>query len=415
MLQAQVYIVGMRPGSLEISERALAILETAEVVVGGKLLLAALALLSTLERPINPPRQIPISGPLSEVLTKVRSCLHRRVVVLADGDPLFYGFGRRLVEALGADAVTILPNITTLQLAAARLRLPWHDIETVSLHGRNDFMPLFAALVRCTKVAVFTDATNTPAAIAQALLQKGAMGFTMTVLEDLDTSQERIRTLAPEEVWDLEFSALNLVLVQREYPPEHALGLGIPDHLYMHENNLITKQAVRAAGLSMLHILPHHTVWDLGAGCGSVAIEASHLACRGRVFAVEKHRRRVSMIKENLRRFGAYLVEVVRGEMPNSLQDLPTPDCIFIGGGLGTSKEDAEHIMDIATDRLKHGGRLVLHCILLETLLRAKTYLETRGWVFGITQLQASTSDRLAGDLRFQAQNPVFILWAEKP
>lgn len=415
MLQHPVHIVGMRPGSLEISERALAVLEQAEVVVGGKRLLAALALISTVERPINPPRQIPVSGSLDEIIAKIRSSLHRRVVVLADGDPLFYGFGRKLVEALGEDQVAVLPNLTTLQLAAARLRLPWQELETVSLHGRDDYGPLFSAIMRRGRVAVFTDGRNTPAAIAQALLQKGAEGFSMTVFEDLDTSQERIRTLEPAEVWDLEFSPLNLVLVQRSYPPETELGLGIPDHLYMHEKGLITKQAVRAAGLSMLHVLPGHTVWDLGAGCGSVAIEASHLASRGRVYAVERNRRRVSMIKENLRRFGALLVEVMRGEMPGVIEDLPTPDRIFIGGGLGTDAETAEHILDMATGKLKHGGRLVLHCILLETLLRAKSYLEAKGWAFGITQLQASTSDRLAGDLRFQAQNPVFILWAEKP
>ncbi len=121
------------------------------------------------------------------------------------------------------------------------------------------------------------------------------------------------------------------------------------------------------------------------------------------------------MIKENRTPLRGQLVEVVRGDMPGALEGLPTPDRIFIGGGLGTDEETAEHILDIATGALKHGGKLVLHCILLETLLRAKRYVEAKGWNFGITQLQASTSDRLAGDLRFQAQNPVFILWAEKP
>ncbi|MGE4504909.1 MAG: precorrin-6y C5,15-methyltransferase (decarboxylating) subunit CbiE [Desulfovibrionaceae bacterium] len=417
MLTPPIHIVGMRPGSLDISCRAMQVLEQAEVVVGGKRLLAALALLSTPERPLEPRRQIPVAGPLEEVIAKVRANRHRRVVVLADGDPLFYGFGRRLVEALGPEAVNVLPNVCTLQLAAARLRLPWHDIETVSLHGRSDYSPLFSAITRRDKVAVFTDHENTPAAIAQALLQKGAEGFTMTVLEDLDTSQERIRTLEPAEVWDLEFSPLNLVLLQRLHAPDAdtmQLGLGIPDHLYMHEKGLITKQAVRAAGLSLLRVLPHHTVWDLGAGCGSVAIEASHLASRGRVVAVERQRRRASMIRENVRRFGAWGVEVVRGDMPGALEGLPTPDRVFLGGGLGTDAENAEHILDVATSALKHGGRLVAHCILLETLLRAKTYVEAKGWYYGITQMQTSTSDRLAGDLRFQAQNPVFILWTEK-
>ncbi|MEF2145707.1 MAG: precorrin-6y C5,15-methyltransferase (decarboxylating) subunit CbiE [Desulfovibrionaceae bacterium] len=410
-----IHVIGMRPGSLELGPREWSILERSQVIAGGKRLLAACALASTPERPIRPEKQIPITGSLDAVIRLIDRHKDKRVAVLADGDPLFFGFGRKLVDDLGADRVIIHPNVTTLQVAAARLRIPWNSIETVSLHGRDDFTPFYAAISRADRVAVYTGPDNGPAALAEALLNRGADGFTMTVLEDLDTPQERIRRLTPEQTWDAEFSPLNLVIIERSHPPEIPLHLGVPDQLYMHEKGLITKQAVRAAGLGMLGVAQGHTVWDLGSGCGSVAIEASHLAAHGLVYAVEKNRRRAGMIRENVRRFGAWLVEVVRGEAPECLEKLPDPDRIFIGGGLGPESGDGQQLLDVACRRLKRGGRIVIHCILLESLLRAKARFEEQKWPFGATQIMASTTDPLAGDLRFKAHNPVFILWAEKP
>ena len=411
-----VHIVGMYPGSLGLTDRARSVLRRAQAVAGGKRMLMALAALSTDDCPIKPDKLVPLGGDLEGGVERIRQLSRTmRVCVLADGDPLFFGLGRKLVDALGDEAVIILPNVTTLQVAASRLKTPWNDIPAVSLHGRDDYHPLFSALTRYDRVAVFTDSRNTPAAIAEALLKRGVEGLSMTVLEDLDTPQERIRTLTLEEVWDCTFAALNLVLLARHYPPETPLHLGMPDHYYLHEADCITKQAVRACGLAMLAVQPTSVIWDLGAGSGSVAIEASHLARLGRVFAVEKNRRRASMIKENVRRFGAWLVEVLRGDMPECLDELPNPDRIFIGGGLGGPDGRGKAVLAEACNRLLPGGRLVAHCVLLDTLHLAKAFLEEQGWNFGVTQLQASTADRLAGDLHFKAQNPVFIIWAEKP
>ena len=411
-----VHIVGMYPGSLGLTDRARAVLCRAQAVAGGKRMLMSLDALSTADCPIRPDKLIPLGGDLDGSIERIRQLSRTmRVCVLADGDPLFFGLGRKLVDALGDEAVIILPNVTTLQVAAARLKTPWHDIPAISLHGRDDYFPLFSALTRYDSVAVFTDAVNSPTAIAEALLTKGIEGLSMTVLEDLDTPQERIRTLTLEEIWDCDFSSLNLVLLTRHYPPETQLHLGMPDHYYLHEADCITKQAVRASGLAMLAVHPESVIWDLGSGSGSVAIEASHLAWRGRVFAVEKNRRRASMIRENVRRFGAWLVEPLRGEMPECLDELPNPDRIFIGGGLGGKEGRGLAILTEACNRLLSGGRLVAHCVLLDTLQQTKAFLEEQGWNFGVTQLQASTADRLGGDLHFKAQNPVFIIWAEKP
>lgn len=417
LIPKPVHILGLRPGSLSLPERGEAIIRRANVLVGGRRLLAACALACPPDRPLAAERQIPVTAPLDAVIRKIRAAHAegKEVAVLADGDPLFFGFGRRLIEELGAGNVVVHPNVSTVQLAAARLKIPAQDIAAVSLHGRDDFFPLLRAVAKFDRVAVFTDETNTPSAIARALLEKGATGMFMTVLEDLDTPQEVVRRLTPEEVWDMRFSPLNLVLVERSYPPEIPLHLGVPDHFYFHEKELITKLPVRAAGLAMLGVLPDSTVWDLGAGCGAVAIEASHLASEGRVFAVERENRRVATIRENIRRMGAFGVEVRRGEMPDCLAALPDPDRIFLGGGLGGESNRDNRLLETACGRLRSGGRIVVHCILLDTLLSAKAWIQGLGWAFGVTQVQASTTDELAGDLRFKAQNPVFILWAEKP
>lgn len=404
-----VRIIGLAPGSLSFPPSAHQVLDEADLVVGGKRLLAACSFSGS--------ETLPIAGPLGPIMDTVRTAAEagRRVVVLADGDPLFFGIGKRLGEELGRDNLVVEPNVSTVQVAAARMGLPWHAMDFVSLHGRDDFSPLYAALVRADLIAVFTDTVNTPAEVARALLERGADCFTMTVLEDLGTPDERIRLLPLPDTWGMDFSPLNLVILERQYPPEIELTLGIPDHFYLHQKNLITKLPVRAAGLAHLNVEPDSTIWDLGAGSGAVSIEASHLARRGRVFAVERHKTRAAMIRENIRRTGAWLVDTVLGSTPGCLADLPDPDRIFIGGGLGGSSNEETSLLEVACQRLKPRGRMVVHTILLDSLHEAKAHFQKLGWHFGVTQLQASATDSLAGDLRFKAQNPVFVLWAEKP
>jgi len=408
-----VRIIGLPPGSLIPTESTASALAEADLVVGGTRLLKACP--NTLIP--ESAHRLAITGPLKPIIEAVRKNARkgRKVVVLADGDPLFFGIGKRLGEELGRENLLVEPSLSTMQLAAARLALPWQDMDFVSLHGRDDFSPLYAALVRADLIAVFTDAENTPAEVARALIERGADCFSMTVLEDLGAPDELIRPLALRETWGMEFSPLNLVILERQYPPEIPLSLGIPDHFYLHQKNLITKLPVRAAGLAHLSVAPDSTVWDLGAGCGSVSIEASHLARRGRVFAVERNKTRAAMIRENIRRTGAWLVDVVLGDMPGSLDGLPEPDRIFIGGGLGGEANQDSVLLDIACRKLAPRGRMVVHCILLDSLHTAKDHFQSLGWHFGVTQLQASATDSLAGDLRFKAQNPVFVLWAEKP
>ncbi|THB65117.1 MAG: precorrin-6y C5,15-methyltransferase (decarboxylating) subunit CbiE [Desulfovibrio sp.] len=399
-----ILVVGLGLDPDNLPEQHVGHIEHATVLVGGKRQLAAFE--------DHPAEKIEITSPLSRILEQIKEAENNRldVVVLADGDPLFFGIGNTLVRELGPDHVTVLPNVTSVQTAAARLKIPLQDIRTVSLHGRGDFRPLLSALLADKWVAVLTDADNVPSALAQSLLDKGVDYYTMWVFEDLESGKEKVASYSLEQAAHTTFSRLNIVIFERRGDPEVALGLGIPDHEFARERNLITKQPVRAAGLAALRLHAGHTVWDLGAGCGAVGVEASVLACRGRVYAVEKKGERVSHIRENARRMGALLVEPVHGTMPACLADLPDPDRIFVGGGLGRSSE----VLEAACDRLVSGGRIVVHCVLFSSLAQARQTFETLGWPHEVTMVHPSLGEALGGDMRLKAENPVFIVAADK-
>jgi len=400
----KVHIVGLGVDHGDLTPIISRRIQSAEVLVGGDRLLAMFQ--------DHPGVKVPIKSPLGDVIERINQelKLHRDVVVLADGDPGFFGIGKRLIDDFGKDTVIIYPNVTTLQIAASRLKIPWHDIHTVSLHGRKDLQSLLTALVRNDRVAVFTDPNFHPAKIADELKHKGVDTFKIYVFEDLGTESEQIRCFELREVAKQSFSPLNFVILERTKPPEISLSLGLDDDLYLHQKGLITKKEIRAAGLSALKIEPLHTLWDLGAGCGSVAIEVSLLAYEGIVLAVEKDLERVQLIRKNIRRMGAYGVKVIHGEMPGCLESLPDPDRVFIGGGMGKDNR----VLEEACKRLKPGGNLVLHLVLMSSLARAKDYLKALEWPFSITQVQVSRSKSTAGDQRLDALNPVFIFSSTK-
>ncbi len=435
-----------------------AALAQAQVLAGGARLLESFA--------EHPGQRIVIGAALNTALHEMDAYRARglRVAVLADGDPLFFGIGARLAQHFGPDALRVLPAASCLQQAAARLALPWQDARCVSLHGRNDYRPLASALRDALRtgspVCVLTDGRNTPGAIARFLTERGVTGLRLHAFADMGSPDERHATftLPPAEqrpgnhaagqdvVAELaELDALGgnctVLLTPRAAPalsphaasPQGTTGyatlpvLGIPDDAFAVQARLITKWPVRAAGLAALRIAPGHTVWDLGAGSGAVSVEAAALARDGQVVAVERDPARVALIEENRRRFGAPNLHVHHAALPGCLADLPDPDRVFIGGGLGGGgfgggdlsgdghSPHADPLLDEVCRRLRPGGRLVVHCVLLGTLERVRTALARHGWPAEVACIQASQAVSLLGDLRLAAMNPVFIVAATRP
>ncbi len=400
-----VEILGMGVGNAPLFPSYEKIIQRADILAGGKQPLDRVML--------SDAQRLLISSPLDPVIERIRVAAEegKKVVVLADGDPGFFGIGRLLTEKLGRNHVRIHPNVTVLQAAASRLGICWQDIKTVSLHGRKDLSSLFCALAFFDRVAVYTDPDNTPGRIGSEMHMRRVDAFRMYVFENIGLENERMTIHIPEQAAYAKFSPLNFLLLERVRPVEVSPRIGMGDDCYLHERGQITKSEVRVAGLAALSISPGHVVWDLGAGSGSVAIEASLLARCGRVIAVEKKQERVDLIHENIRRTGCYHVEVVYGEMPDCLSGLPEPDRIFIGGGTGRNSR----IVKESSKRLKPGGKIVMHLVLLDSLYRSLKFFSTEGWPCTVSQIWISRAKELGGDLHMKAFNPVFIVSADKP
>ncbi len=399
----QVIGTGLDPARLPLE--ADRIVTRAEVLVGGDRLLRSM--------PDHPAHKVSIRSPVQEAVDAAdrEQRAGKRVVVLADGDPGLFGIGRRFVDALGAERVRIHPNVSVLQAAAARLRTPWDDIRPVSLHGRTDLWPLRRGLSRGLRLGVYTDPAFDPSRIARELLRWGVETHRMHVLEELGRPGERIRTFDdPAVAAEAAFAGLTFVLLEPVRAPEVPLSSGLDESRLAHRNGLFTKREVRGVGLSLLGVERGHTVWDLGAGSGAVALEASALAVEGRVFAVERNPERWEDIRTNIRRTGAFAVEPVLGEMPACLEGLPDPDRAFLGGGVQQAG-----VLEAVTRRLRPGGRLVAHVVLLGSLRVVLDRLERAGWSPCVTLVQIGRSRPLSGDLRFEALNPVFVVSADRP
>ena len=404
-MKHSLQIIGLLPGSLETPKNGMTLIAKADVLCGGKRLLENF--------PKFKGKKIPFASPVKDYACTIEKQLQKgkRVVLLADGDPLLFGIAASLIPLLGRKNVVITPAPSAVQIGASRLGLSWKDFEIVSLHGRDDFSPLFGAMQRNKDCAVYTDNINTPQAIANRLVNKGIDNYSMTVMAQLGTPEELVVQGSPESFLNFSCADLNIVILTAENKKCSAPLFGRADESFLKEKGLITKFPVRSAGIALLDLRDSQTVWDLGAGCGSVAIEASFIGKNSRFFAVEKESRRVEMIKENVRNFRAWTVEVVGGNMPQALQNLPDPDRIFMGGGIG--RDDS--VIREAAQRLAPGGRLVVHAILMGSIQRTRDLFEELAWSWQSMQIQASTSDKLAGDIRYKAQNPVTILWADKP
>ncbi len=359
-------------------------------------------------------RLLPLSTPLEPVLTRLSQlrAAGERVLVLADGDPLLFGIGATLVRRLGPTSVRLLPAVSSLQQACARLSLPWHKVICLSLHGRNDLRPLNVACGKNAPLCILTDVRMSPDVLARHLLDRGVDWFEAHIFERMGAADEEVSHLSLADAASREFGpACTMVLVPAAPARRPHLGLDA-DQLAV-DRGLITKKPVRAAALALLRIEAGHVVWDLGSGSGAVALEASVLAHEGRVIAVERSAGRAMGIQENRRRFGAANVEVRLGQAPDCLPGLPDPQRVFIGGGL--SGDDGDDILGHVCLRLPVGGRVVVSCVLLDSFSLCRRFFEDMGWPVEILQISAAEGKTLGGDVHLSAMNPVFLLAAQKP
>jgi precorrin-6Y C5,15-methyltransferase (decarboxylating) len=338
------------------------------------------------------------------------------VCVLASGDPLFFGIGGLVIKKVGVQHVEVIPQPSSMQLAFARAGTKWDDAALLSLHGRP-LAGFVTKLRRLSKVAVFTDPDNSPARIASHMAEHGELGWQAWVCENLGGPDERVRTFSLDELAGVaDVAPLNVLLLQRTdaaWRPPPAIPFLHEDAFAkrMPKKGLITKREVRLLSIAALQIRPGSVVWDIGAGSGSVSIEAALLAYEGRVYAIEVDPEGVEICHENLRAHGVDNVRVIAGRAPEALADLEAPDAVFVGGSKGSMDE----IIDLALDRMKPGGRLVVNAITLENAGETYQALRRRNLLPEVTLLQVSRAEPLARYLRYEALNPIQIFAVEKP
>jgi precorrin-6Y C5,15-methyltransferase (decarboxylating) len=266
-------------------------------------------------------------------------------------------------------------------------------------------------------VAIFTDAENSPPRLAAYLLEHGVTGFTAWVCENLAGPGERVQKLSLGDLAAAtDVGPLNVLLLVRSdasWRPPPALTFLHEDAFAkrMPKKGLITKREIRLLSLASLGIRPDSVVWDVGAGSGSVAIEAALLAYEGRVYAIEIDPEGVEICRDNLRTHAVDNVRVVAGRAPEALADLEAPDAVFVGG----SKGSMEEIIAASLERLKPGGRLVANAITLENAAEAYQAFRRRDLVPEVTLLQVSRAEPLARYMRYEALNPIQIFAVEKP
>jgi precorrin-6Y C5,15-methyltransferase (decarboxylating) len=408
-MRRAVTIVGIGDdGCVGLSARAVNAVAAAQVLVGGERQLDFFSQFTG--------ERIVLKTKVGETLARVAELAdEHNVVILASGDPLFFGIGALAIHKLGAAHVEILPAPSSMQLAFARAGLKWDDAQFISLHGRGRD-GLCTRLRHMHKVALFTDEENSPRWIASQLLAHGQTEWRAWLCENLGGADERVRQFAIADLAACaDIAPLNVLILARSddawrEPPT------IP---FLHEDDfakrmpkkgLITKREARLVSLAMLQLRPSSVVWDVGAGSGSVAIEAALLAPRGQVYAVEVDPEGVDICRDNVRTHGVDNVHVVAGRAPEALADLPAPDAVFIGGSKGAMGE----IIDVALARLNDGGRLVINAITLENVGETYQHLRQKGKEPEVILLNVARAEPLARYMRYEAQNPIHIFAVNK-
>lgn len=359
-LAAVIEVVGVQAsGVSSLPDELRDLVLSAETIVGSPRLLGSLPAACTARR-IEWPR--PLLPGLDDLLSDLRRCEHR-VVVLATGDPLDSGIGTTLIRRLGADAVRVHPAVGSVSLARARMGWSTAQTDVLSLVSTPP-SAIRAYLTPGRRLLLLSADSSTPTAVAAELTDAGWPAARMTVLGDLGMGTESRHELIADRAHRDGLSNLPQLNVIAIELPENGMTVGTspgrPDEEFAHDGQL-TKREIRACALAALRPAPGQVLWDLGAGAGSIAIEWALHHPRSSAIAVERHPERARRIETNIRTSGAVGVRVVNVEIPVALPDLPSPDAVFIGGGV-----DAE-IIGRCWQALRPGGRLVVHAVTLQT------------------------------------------------
>jgi precorrin-6Y C5,15-methyltransferase (decarboxylating) len=378
------------------------LVETAEIVVGGPRHLAMLP-------SVAPAARLSWAQSFTDSIAAIAAHRGRRVVVLTSGDPMWFGAGALLCRHFAREEMTILPHPGAFSLAAARLGWPLAECATISLHGR----PLDALRLRLAegrRILALSEDGATPAAVAHLLAERGWGPSKLIVLEHLGGPNEAMHTATAAEWGERSAADLNTVALECRAAPGlrgHTRLAGLPDDAFEHDGQL-TKREIRAATLAVLAPLPGERLWDVGAGCGSIAIEWLRADDQVSAIAVERDPARAAIIARNAAMLGVPRLRVVHGSAPAALADVDPPDAVFAGGGLVDPT-----LLPALWQALRPGGRLVANAISISGERALIDWQARHGG--NLVRLAVSRAEPLGAHLGWRALAPVTQLAATKP
>jgi precorrin-6B C5,15-methyltransferase / cobalt-precorrin-6B C5,C15-methyltransferase len=415
----RVAVVGVPGGGVEaLGSEGRARLESASLIVAGHRLLEQIGDVTG--------TRLALEGETADVLAAIEETVAGggRACVLASGDPGFFGIVRLLAERLGPGRLEVLPAPSAVSLAFARIGLPWDDAVVISAHGRPLAQAVEAAVASgAAKLAFLTAPGAPPEELARALLAAGAANTRAVVATSLGSAAESVAETTLSDLARGSFDWFSVVIVLAGdglrpepsliWPPEASLGadtvrprkvlsFGADEDDFEHRDSMVTKPEVRSVVLARLMLPVSGVLWDIGAGSGSVGIEAAALAPGLRVLAFEKRTDDADRIRANAHRLGVTdRVMVVGGNAPESFEGRPAPDRAFVGGG-------GLELLDAVLERMQEGARVVATFAAMDRAAAASSRLGN------LVQLHADRGHLFPdGGVRLEAGNPVFIVWGD--
>jgi precorrin-6Y C5,15-methyltransferase (decarboxylating) len=396
----KIYLIGTGPGNISLltGEARDAIAESRCLIGAGRLLVAVEELIA------DKPRKVLIVA--EEIFRFIDTSDYPVLGVLFSGDTGFYSGAKPLIQLLrqAAYPFIVAGGVSSFSYFAGRLGRSWDDIQVVSLHGRQQ--EITGPVVHNRNTFFLTDTKTNPAVICGALNRDGCGDLTVTVGERLSYDDERITIGVAREFAEMIFDPLSVVLVENPNPrPWPAWQYGLPDDQFIRAGVPMTKEAVRTLSISKLAPENSDTVWDIGAGTGSVSCEIALRVPCGRVYGVEKDPAAAALLEENRKKFGVFNVEIVRGSAPGVLTELPKPDRVFIGGAGGSLAEIVRVVLE-KNPRVT----LVINAVTLETLgLLTPLLGDPRFTGTEILQAAITKAEKAGSYHLMRSSNPVYI------
>lgn len=397
----KIYMVGVGMGNPKLLTA-----QAAEAVAASNCLIGAQRMLDCFRE--SRARKIAAATPEKIVEAIFSQKEPEPVAVLVSGDCGFYSAAKGLSRPLECEDVEYLPGISSLQYFCAKLRIAWDDVKPISLHaGEQD---LLGTVTASEKTFVLSGCSRSAREICTRLCENGFGDCAVHIGERLSYPDETITSGTAKALSSQEFDPLSVLLIQnagalRRLPPATH---GIPDDRFLRGEVPMTKEEVRAVCIAKMRLRPGQTVWDVGAGTGSVSVEIARVLPGGVVYAVEKEADAIALLKQNQMKFGVPNLKIVQGMAPRALSDLPAPDAVFIGGSSG----GISPVIDLALQK-NPAARIVANAITLETVGAVldcfnRLALEHQE----VVQLSVAKSKTVGGNHMMMGQNPIYILSA---